>query len=232
MKKTFISFLAVLLCLNATAQSNFYKMSLGAGYGFTQSFADLQSHDFSMAAYGTADYFFTPFISVGGELQMGKIRGGVSGNDPHGRAFINSYKAATVNGKLYLGLLVDPERGSFLDKVKWFYGGVGAGVIRNKMTGIIRRRSDGYFFPGSSSSTELVVPLNLGINFYFRDYAGLPKFGINVNYQTNITLGEGLDGYNDSPIRFKSGSPDIYTYLSVGVRYHFGQIGLAKKSLY
>ncbi|TKC04852.1 outer membrane beta-barrel protein [Pedobacter frigoris] len=237
MKITFISFLSLLICLNADAQSNFYKLSLGAGYGPTQSFTDVKKHGYDFAGYGTADYFFTPFLSLGGELQMGQIRGGDVQTDPHEREFINKYKAASINGKIYLGALIDYDRSSFARAVKWFYVGAGAGIVHNNVNRVTVKPStvnsgNPYVFPGKNSSNDLMVPLNVGINFYFPDFAQRPRFGININYQTNVTLGEGLDGYDDSPIIFKNGNPDIYTYFSIGLRYNFGFIGLSSKSLY
>lgn len=237
MKAFIISLLSTMLCLNASAQSNFYKLSLGAGYGATQAFADLPGHKLAYAAYGTADYFLTPFVSFGGELQMGKITG--NDNGIHGRQFINSYKTATINGKLYLGALIDDSRNNFINAIKWLYIGAGAGLIHNKMNSIVRSKTvilpndqiGTYVFPGKNTSKNLVFPVNLGINFYFRDRSDIPRFAINVNVQSNVTIGEGLDGYDDSPLIFENGNPDIYNYYSVGIKYHFGQMGLSKKSL-
>jgi hypothetical protein len=231
LKPTVILFIALIFGLGANAQSNFYKLSLGAGYGITQSFTDVRKHDFGLAAYGTADFFFTPFLSLGGELQMGKINGGDINTDPHERQFINTYKAATVNGKLYMGALIDYNRTGFANAIKWLYVGAGAGLIHSRVNRVKIQPSTGYVFPGKDASNDLLIPMNVGINFYFRDYAGRPRIGVNVNYQTNITLGEGLDGYDDSPVTFKNGNPDIYTYFSVGLKYNFGMIGLSGKTL-
>jgi hypothetical protein len=233
LKIALISFLALFLCFNAFAQTNYYKLSLGAGYGLTQSFADVESHDFGQSIYGTLDYFLTPFLSMGGELQSGKIKGGNVATDPHERAFVNSYKTATLNGKLYLGALLDDDRSAFLKAIRWLYAGGGAGIIRNNLTTIARvQKSTGYKFPGRSASYEMLIPINLGINFYFPDKTGHNRFAINLNFQSNLTLGEGLDGYDDSPTKFRNGFPDIYNYYTIGMKYHLGILGLSKKSLY
>ncbi|MEJ2883808.1 hypothetical protein [Pedobacter sp. GR22-6] len=238
MKRTFISFFSVVILHGtAVAQSNFHKLSIGAGYGVTQSFTDVQEHAISFAGYGTADYFLTPFISLGGEFQMGQIRGGDIYTDPNEREFINSYKTANINGKLYLGSVINFNRNAFADAIKWFYVGAGAGIIRNDVERVVvkpstRNTANPYVFPGKDKSTDLVAPLSTGINYYFSDRTGKPKFGINLNYQVNFSLGEGMDGYDDSPIKFKNGSPDVYTYLSFGFRYNFGLLGLSTKSLY
>lgn len=233
LKPILTSLLALLICLNANAQSNFHKMTIGAGAGLTQSFADLAKHDFGLSGYGTFDYNFTPFLSLGFEGQVGEVNGGDVFTDPNSRQFINSYKAFSLNGKLSLGALINYGRTGFSNVIKGLYAGAGAGIIMNKMRFVVREKpEDGYIFPGKDSSKDLMIPLNLGINFNFPDRYGYYKFGINVNYQSNITLGEGLDGYDDSPLKFKSGNPDIYNYFSVGLRYHFGTVGLSTKTLY
>lgn len=235
MKPILTSLLSLLLCLNIKAQSNFYKVVVGSGAGITQSFTDVAKHDFGLSGYGTFDYHFTPFISLGAEGQVGEINGGDINTDPHGRQFINSYKTFTLNGKLYLGGLIDYQRSGFTNAIKGLYAGAGAGIVMNKMRFVARENFDdltGAQFPGKDSSKDLLVPLNLGITFNFMNQSGYYRYGLNFNYQANITLGEGLDGYDDSAIRFKSGKPDIYTYFSVGLKYHFGKVGLSTKTLY
>lgn len=209
-------------------------MGIGGGIGVTQSFADLAKHDYGLSGYGAFDYYLTPFISLGAEGQLGEINGGDVYKDPNMRQFINSYKAFSLNGKLALGALIDYDYSGFANAVKGLYAGAGVGVIMNKMKFVVREKPDdsGYIFPGSDQSNDLLVPLNLGINFNFTDRSGYARYGLNLNYQANITLGEGLDGYNDSPIKFKSGKPDVYTYISVGLKYYFGPMGLSIKSLY
>ncbi|ACU02326.1 outer membrane beta-barrel protein [Pedobacter heparinus] len=235
MKTTLTLLLSALLYVSAAAQSNFYKLGIGGGLGVTQSFADLNKHDYGLAGYGSFDYYFTPFVSMGIEGQMGEINGGDINTDPNNRQFINSYKAFALNAKLYLGALIDYDRSGFTNAIKGLYVGAGAGVIMNKMKFVVREKPNdpnGYVFPGSDSSKDLLVPLNLGIAFNFMDRSGYTRYGLNLNYQANVTLGEGLDGYNDSPIKFKSGNPDVYTYVSIGLKYYFGPMGLSIKSLY
>ncbi|WP_316816671.1 outer membrane beta-barrel protein [Pedobacter nyackensis] len=233
MKSILISFLALLTCLKTNAQSNFYKMTIGGGAGLTQSFTDVAKHDFGLAGYGTFDYNFTPFLSLGFEGQMGEINGGDVYKDPYNRQFINRYKTFNLNGKVSLGALINYERTGFSNVIKGLYVGAGAGVVMNKMRFVVRENPEsGYIYPGYDSSKDLLVPLNLGINFNISNKYGYYKYAINVNYQSNITLGEGLDGYDDSPVKFKNGYTDIYNYFSIGLKYHFGSIGLSTKTLY
>lgn len=234
MKQILVSLSALLLWLNTSAQTNFHKMTIGAGAGVTQSFTDVAKHDYGLAAYGAFDYYFTPFLSLGLEGQMGEINGGDYYTDRYNRQFINSYKTFALNGKVYLGSLIDYQRSSFANAIKGLYAGAGVGVVMNKMRFIVREKPEapGNVFPGKNSSKDLLVPLNLGIAFNFMDRYGYYKYGLNFNYQANITLGEDLDGYDDSSLAFKTGNPDIYTYFSIGLKYHFGSVGLSSKTLY
>ncbi|ATP58439.1 hypothetical protein CPT03_19215 [Pedobacter ginsengisoli] len=225
MKTTFISILATLLCLTATAQSNFYKLSLGGGGGLTQSFMDYEKHKFGKSIYGVGEFFFTPFISLGGEGQIGRIKG--EGGNLDKKSFVNSYKSFTINGKIYLGAVIDYRRNSFSNAMKGLYLGAGLGGVLNNVSGA-----------ETPKTKDIIIPLNIGYTYYFPDKSGYYRYGINVNYQTNLSLDDGLDGYEEfySPPAGVDRKPntytDIYTYFSIGIRYQFGLMGLSRKTLY
>ncbi|MES2829189.1 MAG: hypothetical protein V4687_13585 [Bacteroidota bacterium] len=232
MKRISTSIFALIIGVNAFAQSNFHKISLGIGGGGTHTFTDVQKHDFALAGYGTFDYHFTPFFSLGAELQKGELAGGDLQSDPYERQFINKYMSATFNGKLALGAFIDYDRNGFSNFIKDLYIGAGAGFVSNKMKSIARyQESTGYKFPGLDNSTDVTFPFNLGINYYFKSNSGIPKVALNLNLQSNLTVGEGLDGYDDSSVKFKNNNPDIYNFYSIGLKYHFGQIGISKRNL-
>lgn len=238
MKTFFTACLTLLLYINADAQSNFYKIGIGGGFGATQSFTDVRKHDFGLAGYGVLDYYFTPFISLGIEGQVGEINGGDIRTDPYKRQFINSYKSFTLNAKLFLGEVMEYDRYSFSNYLKGLYLGAGVGVVNNKMKDIVRIKPEKdltkplIIYPGKDASNNLLFPINLGINFYFNDDSGYRRYVLNFNYQSSIAIGEGLDGYDDSSIRFKNGNPDIYSFVSVGFRYQFGPVGLYRKTFF
>lgn len=233
MKTIITGCLSLLFFINAKAQSNFYKISAGGGFGLTQSFTDVRKHDFGLAGYGIIDYYFTPFISAGLEGQMGEINGGDAVKDPYGRQFINSYKAVNFNAKFGLGAIMDYSPGSFASKIKGLYLGTGLGVVMNSVSNVRKSTLEQEKpFPGKNESSDMVVPINLGINFYFGDKSGYTRYILNFNYQSNFTLGEGLDGYDNSTVKFRTGNPDVYTYFSAGLRYQFGSIGLTNKTIF
>ncbi|SHG80618.1 hypothetical protein [Pedobacter caeni] len=236
MKTIITACLSLLFYINAGAQSNFYKISAGGGFGVTQSFTDVKKHSFGLAGYGVVDYYFTPFISAGIEGQMGQINGGDINNDPGKREFINSYKAFTFNGRIALGALIDYQKGGISNTLKGLYVGTGLGLVINSVNRSPIPNDDQtkpiVYYPGKPESKNILFPLNLGINLYFPDRSGFTRYILNVNYQGNLTIGEGLDGYDNSSVTFKSGNPDIYTYFSVGLRYQFGTLGLYNKTVF
>lgn len=215
-KLTFLTVL-VFIGLSGSAQKNYYKLKVGAGAGAALAFADLQKKKLSFAGYGTLDYQITPFVSIGGEFQKGELAGGDILFDDFNRQFINSYLSATVNLKVSLGeFMTDYQRrNNFLNVLSGVYGGVGLGAIKNKISNV--RYYWETVYPGDDESTDELIPVNLGIDFNIADRWGYNRYGINVNLQTNFTLGEGLDGYDAG-----GRSNDIYSFLSVGLRYHFG----------
>lgn len=240
MKKYILSILLISLTTAVFSQQNlinFYKLGVGGGVGPTISYADVRENSQSFGGYITADYNFTPFFTAGIELQAGQIKGGDIITNPHNRQFKNNYKALTINTKIALGEFIEYYKSDFLNSVKGLYAGIGIGVIRNDMKSIVRYKPNtqaqypplGYEFPGKDKSTNLLVPVNLGINFYFKDYYDQLRYIVNINYQGNLTFGEGLDGYNDPQNKFENNAPDIYTLFSVGVKYNFGPVGYSKR---
>lgn len=225
-------FLAILLSFSATgllAQSNFDKIGIGVNAGVTYGFGDATPGKFAPSFGIVGDYFINPFITAGLDLQVGKISGGGFERDPHTREYENSYMSYALNGKVRLGMLTDFYYNDFLNLTKGFYLGTGFGIIQNNMTKITRVSYNGYTFPGEDKSTNLVVPINMGIDFFFFNQWGDPKYVVNVNLQQSFVFGEGMDGYNDPP-PFKNLAPDTYTFITVGFKYTFGPQGLANKT--
>lgn len=242
LKRYHLVLILLVLAFSANGQSNFYRISLGASAGSIYSFTDVKKGAFTYAFAGNLDYHITPFITGGVEVQAGTIKGGGEGGAPdiHGRQFTNTFKAFTVNGKFRAGEFTDFYYSDFLNYTKGFYLGVGIGAIQNDLTapgGVVRDKpqigapNDIYTFPGVSKSTNMLLPINLGIDFYFPDGWGDIRYIFNVNYQTNFTFGEGLDGYNDPKSKFRNLAPDMYNFLSIGAKYTFGPKGLTGKSI-
>ncbi|WP_256010823.1 hypothetical protein [Desertivirga xinjiangensis] len=227
MRKYLLIIIGCLFVLNVSGQYNYYRLSAGVGLGINTAFADLEKTRSNQTIIGNLDYHLTPFTSIGFELQKGTLSGGDSINDPHLRFFKNSYMAFTVNGKAQLGQFVDFESSNLLYAIRGLYVGTGVGIIKNKMTENVRIRStDNHVFAGDDVSSNIVVPINTGINFNILDRWGYTRYILNLNYQMNVTMGEGLDGYNDSAAKFKNQYPDFYSVFSAGIKICFGPEGL------
>jgi hypothetical protein len=55
--------------------------------------------------------------------------------------------------------------------------------------------------------------------------------GINITYTHNFTFSEGLDGYDDSSSKFKNNAQDMFSALTVGVKFNFGTTASYIKSI-
>ncbi|WP_207532737.1 hypothetical protein [Desertivirga arenae] len=230
MKKYLLIIVSCLTFSTAFSQYNYYKLSAGASIGPSVAFADLSKKRIATTIGANFDYNLTPFTSIGIELQKGTLSGGDRETDRHLRYFKNDYNAASVGIKVQLGQVVDFERSGFLYAIRTLYSGIGLGVIQNTISDgdIVRvQPGTGYVFPGTNKSMGIKVPINAGMNFNLTDRWGYTRCIFNINYQLNITTGEGLDGYNDAS---KGGAfsniPDMYGVGSIGFKVCFGPQGL------
>ena len=228
MKKYLLVFTISLFFIKSFGQYNYYRLSVGGSFGTNVAFADLNKKRPAQTLAFNLDYNLTPFMSVGFEYQNGTLAGGDKENDPHLRYFKNSYSSFTAGGKVQLGQVVDFESNNFLYAIRGLYGGIGVGIIKNNLKDIVRvKPTDGWVFPGTSKSTGIAVPINAGINFNLLDRWGYTRYIFNINYQFNVTTGEGLDGYNDASRGGAfSNIPDMYGVASVGIKVCFGPEGL------
>lgn len=241
MKRYQLTLLFLVLISTLQAQMNYNRATIGLGAGVVHSYTDVREGAYTAAFAANLDYHLKFFITAGLEVQAGSIKGGGKDGAPdiHGRKFENSYKAFTINTKIRAGEITNFYYNDFLNYTKGFYLGLGVGAIQNDLTapgGVIRDKINPadnsiYTFPGESKSTNILVPLNLGIDFYFPDSWGDIRYILNINYQTNVVFGEGLDGYNDPKSKFKNLAPDMYNFLSIGGKYTFGPKGLSKKTI-
>lgn len=224
MKKLTLLFCLLALNYSSFAQKNFYKLSVGAGAGFAITFADLDKKPLSFAGYGTVDYHFTPYLSLGVELQKGELAGGDIIFDPNHQQFVNSYISGTVNFNLSIGeFIADRQRNiPIYNFLSGLYAGFGLGLIKNDLSNV-RYYGDDYF-PGESKSTEEIMPINLGYKINFPDKWGYDRYGLKINFQTTIDFGEGLDGYTTPVVKY-----DYYSFFSVGLKYYLGFMGLDKR---
>ncbi|MEH3113659.1 hypothetical protein [Pedobacter terrae] len=232
----YITLLLIFIGSFSFAQSNYFKMSYGFGGGMNKSYTDVYQGDYGKIVYGVFDYHITPFVTMGLEGQYGRIKGGIAVKDPSGRWFVNKYTSLTANLKLMLGELVNYNQSGLLYNMRGLYLGIGLGIINNNLSNIARYPpktsvSNNQRFGGEDKSINVLVPINLGFNYYIKDSFGYMRYVINVNAQSNFTFGEGLDGYNESRLTSNNTYPDMYNSITVGFRYMFGSVRSYHKTL-
>lgn len=233
-----LTILLITLTKLSGAQSNYFKWSYGISAGPNYSKTDVYKGNWGHTISGVVDHHFTPFITGGLEAQYGMVQGGDIVTDPHNRQFVNKYTGLNANLKFMLGEFIDYKQTNFLYNIRGLYLGMGVGAVKNNITDIVRYKPSwaaydpGYGpFPGADKSTNLWVPVNLGINFFLNDNWGFVRYAINLNAQTNFTFGEGLDGYDDSETVFQNYNPDMYNVYSIGFKYYFGNVKVYRKTL-
>lgn len=214
------TFLSLFVFLESNAQ--FAKpFSIGFGGGGTILYADLRNKPVSYAGHIDLDALINPYISVGINGQAGKLQG----DDFFGRSADNNYIAVNGNIKVRLGQFMDQSdnysyyilsNNNFLSYLSNIYFGAGVGFISNDVDAQ-RRFSGGEVvtsFDGRDKSTELVVPINVGIDFPIGQSLYGPTWAINLNYQHGFSKSDDVDGYSNE----FSKSKDHYSYFSLGVK--------------
>jgi hypothetical protein len=225
-KKLGLLLFGIFMFSNAYPQYNFHRLSIGLGAGINQPYSDVSRNKMKPAATLYADFYFTPFVIGSLEGQFGSLMGGDRVKDRHLREFKNSYNTVLFSGKLALGELLNYNRRSILNSFKGLFIGTGAGFISNKMAFVTRIKPDGhnnYIFPGKDSGINLVIPATAGIAFNLVDGWGETKYILSAGYQMNLTFGEGMDGFNDSPSIFENNYNDMYSYATLNLKYCFGR---------
>lgn len=239
MKKYILFFVLAFTSIVVKAQSgfNYYEWGVGAGVSYGKAEADLKKHDYHPAFNLNFVYNYSPFLPITAELQKGTFSGGgpTRAEDFSGRYFTNSYVSFNLHADLQAGEIMDYADSWFLDRVKNFYVGTGIGFIYNKMTNIQRYNrfpeNDAHVYPdplstegfrGADKGLNLIFPIRLGYEFKIFDDYDQPRYGIDIGIQHYYDIGEGIDGYNDDPKKYKNNALDQYTFITVGFKYNFG----------
>lgn len=226
MKKYILFTVLTLAFYNGKAQGNlnFARYGIGVSASLNRPYADLRKQDNGKSYAITANYFYTPYVPIGLEFQFGTLSGGglPASVDKDTRMFKNNYKALLVHMDVQLGELINYQRSGLLDILKNFYGGLGIGAVSNSVTTNRYSLIDPtYRFPGEDKSVNLSIPLRFGYEFKIYNAYDQPNVRIDIGYQHNIVFGEGLDGYNDPPTKFKNNAVDQYRQITIGLKINF-----------
>lgn len=224
--KLFLLLIPILTAFKTDAQVQYIpassqKFALAIGGGVTHTFGDLKTTVFKPAARLNFDYNIGHYISTGIEAQVGMLASGsetISAKS-EGLYSESNFYAVNANIRAGLGSVIDESASGFAKFASGIYVGAGLGIYSGEIQSITTHYpSDNKPIKGTIiyETTEMVFPVNLGLNIDLPVY----RLAANINYQYNFTTEDALDGYifyvnsnNDN---------DAYGFLSVALRYYFG----------
>lgn len=229
MKKYILFFVTSFAVITAQAQSgyNYQEWGIGGGASYERGYTNITQQNNHASFNFNIIYNYNPYLPVEAEVQIGTLSGGgpAPQQDPYGRQYINHYKAVIFHADFQLGAGVDYDGSWILTLLKDFYVGSGFGFISN--TNTVTRYSiyqPTYKFPGNDNSLDLMVPFRIGYEFKIFDAYNEPGMAIDIGYVHSFAFGEGLDGYNDPPQKFKNNAIDQYRQVCITFKYYFGNV--------
>jgi hypothetical protein len=246
--KKLIFFIFLLGTLQGFSQANFSRIGVGINGGLSASFSDFSygaspiipgfspvkglTLNKSQSFGGSLDYYFTPFINAGIEYNSVSLK---DGTDRHNRAFISKVTAIEVRGSVAIGEFIDFSYSPVLYNLRNLNASLGVGFISGTNnvadfgSGAFPSRQHANDLGKSKFSGVLSLPLSVGYFVNLYNVYQEPKFVLGINYKTNFTFSDDIDGYNDDPNMFANNSNDVYTTLNFSVKYLFGPKALYYK---
>jgi hypothetical protein len=239
LKRNLLLFVLIFSSIIAKAQGDYNYMPYG--YGFDAStvrgYTNVKKQNNTLAFALNFNYYDSPYTPLTFEIQKGRLWGGSRVTDPYSREYVNNYTTIMVHGDLQMGEVIDYYAGELSNIIKNFYVGTGIGVVNNNVS---NQRTDllnqgypigTYVFPGKNHSDNFAVTFRIGYEFKFYNEYDEPAFRLDVGYVENVAFGEGLDGYNDPPGKFKNDFPNQYRMVTIGLKHDFGLIRAYSKRI-
>jgi hypothetical protein len=233
LKKYILLLIAIAAVFTVKAQSgyNYYEFGVGGGASYERGYTNITKQYEHPGFNLNAVYNYNPYFPIELEFQKGQLSGGglTTNLDPFGRQYFNNYTAIILHGDLQLGAGIDYEGSTFLNIVKNFYFGSGFGFISShntvQRTNVILANGPlTYVFPGKDNTFDFMVPLRVGYEFKIWDSYNQPRMAIDLTYIHSLAFGEGIDGYDDPPSKFKNNATNQYRQLNIGFKYFFGTV--------
>ena len=210
---------------------NYKEFGIGLDVSLIRGYTNVQKQEGHFASNINFIYNYSPYIPVVAELQFGTLSGGglVPEADKYGRQYTNKFEAFILHADFQLGEVIDYSQNDLLNIVKNFYFGTGIGIVFNnntvQRTNVIPGNgSIDYVFPGSDNSISPSIPIRFGYEFKIYNEFEEPYMAIDLGYVHNLVFGEGLDGYNDPPNKFKNNATDQYRQITIGIKFNFGNV--------
>jgi len=232
LKRIFLLFVIILSSVIVKAQGDYNFMPSGVGFDVStvRAFTNVAKENNTLAFSGYYSYYPSPYFPVTFELQRGRFWGGSRVTDEFSREYVNNYTAVLVHADLQFGQVIDYEDNDFMNDIKNFYLGIGGGFVMNNVQ---NQRYDlfsqgypagTYKFPGSDNETNPDINFRMGYEFKFFNEYDEPYLRLHIEYTHHVVFGEGIDGYDDPPSKFKNNFADQYREITIGLVYNFGLI--------
>ncbi|UKJ07085.1 hypothetical protein [Solitalea lacus] len=223
MKKYLLSLSLLFIGMfSASAQFKYNMFAATLNVGANRANMDAGYGDVNFSIGFSGDVHITPFTFLSLNVNDGKF----SKNKPdqYGRGFEADFTSFNSTVNMSLGEILRPwwkETYGFWNNL---YLGAGIGVVKSKMNDFNYITNDGGGkFPSIGgvkySGTNVIIPLNAGLNIKFVEYGDETPIELNVNYQHNIALTDNIDGYNP---RYDNKYSDSFGLLTLGLRVNFG----------
>jgi hypothetical protein len=222
-KTTILTLLVCCTTLIAKAQLgyDFSHYEAGVAAGFNQVQGDAQTQTMTESIHFNFTFNYTPYTNFVFEAQFGRLTGGDSLTTTSGRYFNNDFAAFIFRGQLQFGEFLDYSRSPFNNAIKNLYVSLGIGEVVNHIPATdINRVSikvPGMYSGGQNNSMEPFIPIRIGYEFKVFNKYQQPAFKVDLAYNYNFILGDGLDGFAVSPNHH-----DVYTQISLGVKFAIG----------
>jgi len=225
----FITLIACFFVSPAKAQLGFdykpYEVGFAAGlntvYGDAETFTQTASVHFNLT------YNVSPFVNYVFELQAGQLKGGDSLTTASGRQFTNAFTSVMFRGQVQAGEFIDYSNSRMANVFKNLYLSTGVGFVVNHLTQVNRYSLliPGFYTPGDNNSNEILIPARIGYEFKIFNQYDQPNFKIDLAYQYNFIMGDGLDGYT------VGNKKDGYSQIILGVKFSLGDITSYRKKI-
>jgi len=226
------SLLLLVVCLainSAKAQIgfNYAQYDLGFATGINTTYGDAETLTKTSSFHVNLNYNVSPYLNYVFEAQVGQLKGGDSLNTISGRQFTNNFTSIMLRAQVQAGEIIDYSQGGLANAFKNLYLSTGVGFVVNNISNINRYSSQlpGYYTPGDNYSNEIIVPARIGYEFKLFNQYGEPSFKVDLGYQYNFVLGDGLDGYTIG------GKKDAYSQITLGVKFALGGMTSYRKQI-
>ncbi len=193
---------------------------IGFGASINKVYGDAETQTNTPSIHFNLGYNVSPYINYIFEVQAGQLKGGDSVHTLSGRQFTNAFTAVMFRAQVQAGEVIDYSDSRLANAFKNFYLSTGIGFVVNHITSINRYsiQVPGVYTPGDNNSNEILIPARIGYEFKIFNNYGQPSVKIDLGYQYNFIMGDGLDGFTAGSAK------DGYSQFTLGVKFALGDV--------